>query len=148
MKYTTERLQPGATYHVYNRGNNRENLFIEDRNYPYFLSLYEKYIEPIADTYAYCLMKNHFHLAVRIKTEEEASRVVKTSQVSQIREVSFNPTQNFSNLFNTYAKAINKSYGRTGSLFEERYGRIPVMSDSYLVNLIFYIHYNPQSINL
>jgi REP element-mobilizing transposase RayT len=149
MKYITEPLQPGVTYHIYNRGNNRENLFIEERNYPYFLSLYAKYIEPIADTYAYCLMRNHFHFSMRIKTEEEW---FKTSQVSKTCEVSpevphakkFDPSRAFSNLFNAYAKSINKGYQRTGSLFEERFGRIPVLTDAYRANLIFYIHYNPQ----
>ena len=57
-------------YHVYNRGNNREPLFRERRNYPYFLKLYAKYIEPVAETYAYCLLKNHFHLLIRTKDEE------------------------------------------------------------------------------
>jgi REP element-mobilizing transposase RayT len=131
MKNISATLQPGVYYHIYNRGNNRENLFVENRNYPYFLTLYEKHITPIADTYAYCLMRNHFHLLVRIK---ETSQVLKTCEVSQ----------KFSNFFNAYAKAINKGYGRTGSLFEERFGRIPVMSTSYFENLIFYIHFNPQ----
>jgi len=71
MKHTTAPLQPGMYYHIYNRGNNRENLFLEKRNYPYFLTLYAKHIEPIADTCAYCLLRNHFHLSVRIKTEKE-----------------------------------------------------------------------------
>ena len=145
MKFTTTPLVPGVYYHIYNRGNNRENLFLEKRNYPYFLSLYTKYIEPIADTYAYCLMRNHFHLLVRIKTEEEyqTSRVLETREVSLAKK-KFNPSQAFGNLFNAYAKAINKGYGRSGSLFEERFGRIPVTNDSYFTNLIFYIHYNPQ----
>lgn len=64
-------LQYGQYYHIYNRGNNQENLFREERNYRYFLKLYASYIEPIADTYAYCLLRNHFHLLVRIKTVEE-----------------------------------------------------------------------------
>jgi REP element-mobilizing transposase RayT len=152
MKNTVLPLQPGMCYHIYNRGNNRENLFLEPRNYPYFLSLYAKHIEPVADTYAYCLLRNHFHFSTRIKTEEEYIRFIQTSQVLKTREVSnlekkFDPSQSFSNFFNAYAKTINKGYGRTGSLFEERFGRIPVMSDSYLVNLIFYIHYNPQKHN-
>jgi len=137
MKYTTAVLQPGMYYHIYNRGNNRENLFIEPRNYPYFLSLYEKHIDPIADTYAYCLMRNHFHFAVRIK---ETSQVPGTCEVLK----PFNPSQSFSNFFNAYAKAINKGYGRTGSLFEVRFGRIAVTSTSYFETLIFYIHFNPQ----
>ncbi len=60
-------LEPGKFYHVYNRGNNRENIFNEEQNYAYFLKLYAFHIGPIADTFAYCLMRNHFHLSVRIK---------------------------------------------------------------------------------
>ena len=62
-----ERLQYGQYYHIYNRGNNGETLFREQRNYLYFLKLYAKYIEPIAETYAYCLLSNHFHYLVRIE---------------------------------------------------------------------------------
>ncbi len=128
---TTIPLQTGHYYHIYNRGNNREDLFREDRNYRYFLQLYAHHIHSIADTFAYCLMRNHFHLLIRIK---------ETCEVSTPREIS----QPFSNLFNAYTKAINKAYGRTGSLFEERFGRIEVTSDRYFLQLIFYIHYNPQ----
>jgi len=121
MKHTTAPLIPGMCYHIYNRGNNQENLFLEKRNYPYFLSLYAKHIEPIADTFAYCLMRNHFHISARIKTEEEwiqTTQVSKTFNASSKKKI-FDPSQSFSNLFNAYAKAINKGYGRTGSLFEE-----------------------------
>ncbi|MBI4790490.1 MAG: transposase [Chloroflexi bacterium] len=127
-------LQFGKYYHIYNRGINRENIFFEARNYVYFLALYVKYIETIADTFAYCLMRNHFHLLVRI---------IETFEVSQTSKVC-DPTQQFSNLFNAYAKAINKAYGRTGSLFEGRFGRIEVTSAEYFKNLIVYIHRNPQ----
>ena len=44
---------PGEYYHVYNRGNNSENLFVEAANYDYFLSLYNNHIRPFADTFAY-----------------------------------------------------------------------------------------------
>ena len=60
-------LEHGKYYHIYNRGNNRENIFVEERNYPYFLKLYAQHIFPVADTFAYCLMRNHFHLLVHIK---------------------------------------------------------------------------------
>jgi REP element-mobilizing transposase RayT len=146
MKHTTSPLLPGMDYHIYNRGNNRENLFLERRNYPDFLSLYARHIGPIADTYAYCLMPNHFHISLRIKTEEEwhnTSQVLKTRDVS-LKPKKFDPSHSFANLFNAYAKAINKGYGRTGSLFEERFGRIPITDDAYFTHLIFYIHYNPR----
>ena len=60
-------LEPGKYYHIYNRGNNRENIFKEDRNYAYFLKLYTFRVGPIADTYAYCLLRNHFHLLARVQ---------------------------------------------------------------------------------
>jgi hypothetical protein len=52
-------LEYGKYYHMYNRGNNSCELFREKANYKYFLLLYDKYIPLIADTYAWCLMKNH-----------------------------------------------------------------------------------------
>ena len=60
-------LEHGQYYHIYNRGNNRENIFVENRNYRHFLKLYAKHITPVADTYAYCLLRNHYHFLVRIK---------------------------------------------------------------------------------
>lgn len=44
---------------------------MEKRNYRFFPERYVKYIEPVAFTYAYCLMKNHLHLLIRTKTPEE-----------------------------------------------------------------------------
>lgn len=69
MKQDTIELD--ATYHIFNRGNNGENIFIEDKNYYYFLGLLKKHILPIADIYAYCLLKNHFHLLLKIKDPDE-----------------------------------------------------------------------------
>ena len=54
-------LQHGNYYHIYNRGINSETLFKEKSNYKHFLKLFELHIEPIAETFAWCLMKNHFH---------------------------------------------------------------------------------------
>ncbi|MBI4674191.1 MAG: transposase [Chloroflexi bacterium] len=142
---STAPLQLGHYYHIYNRGNNREDLFREERNYPYFLKLYAHHVLPVADTFAYCLMRNHFHLLVRIKESvSQTSQVSETCEVCDGKPKVPKPSQSFSNLFNAYTKAINKAYGRTGSLFEERFGRIEVTSERYFVNLIFYIHFNPQ----
>lgn len=64
-------LEFESYYHIYNRGINRCDLFRESKDYKHFLRLYEKYIEPIADTFAWVLMPNHFHLLIRIKSEKE-----------------------------------------------------------------------------
>jgi len=127
-------LQYGKYYHIYNRGNNRENIFIEKRNYRYFLELYAKYIEPIADTYVYCLLRNHFHFLVRIKDLTGFGKPVRSK----------NPSQPFSNFFNAYAKAFNKAYDRTGTLFQRPFGRIKVTSDAHFIWLVIYIHQNPR----
>jgi REP element-mobilizing transposase RayT len=127
-------LQPGRFYHIYNRGNNRENLFLEERNYHHFLKLYARYVAPAVDTYAYCLLKNHFHVLVRIKASAEQGQPAKT----------LNPSQQFGHLFNAYAKAINKAYRRTGSLFEHPFERKKVTSEQHLLRLVTYFHHNPQ----
>jgi REP element-mobilizing transposase RayT len=64
-------FEHGCFYHVYNRGNNKEDIFKELKNYTYFFGLIKKYLLPTADIYTYCLMKNHFHLLVKIKDLEE-----------------------------------------------------------------------------
>ena len=117
-------LEPGKFYHIFNRGNNGENIFIAERNYGYFLNLYFKHIESVAETFAYCLLRNHFHLCVRIRD--------------------LSASQAFSNLFNAYTKSINKAYGRTGSLFEKPFQRRAITSQQHGLHVIHYIHWNPQ----
>ncbi len=137
-------LQYGEYYHIFNRGTNGENIFAEERNYSFFLQLYAKYIEPIAFTYAYCLLKNHFHLMVQIKTpEQQEAYPAETLKVSETFKV-LNPSQQFSNLFNAYAKAFNRTYNRSGSLFEHPFHRIRIDTDAHFVHLAAYIHQNPQ----
>ena len=62
-----EQLLPGNYYHIYNRGINSCNLFNEVSDYEHFFELYDTYISPVAETYAWVLMPNHFHFLVRIK---------------------------------------------------------------------------------
>ena len=132
-------------YHIYNHGVNRENIFIEERNYEYFLKLYEKHIVPVAETFAYCLLRNHFHVLVKTKSEEEILEFQKqTLKDSETFRVSDYPSKKFSDFFNAYAKSINKAYNRTGSLFQHPFGRVPVTSDRQFWNVISYIHQNPQ----
>jgi REP element-mobilizing transposase RayT len=125
-------LEEGKYYHVYNRGNNRCKLFYEDRNYEHFLSLFSKYINTIADPYAWVLMGNHFHFLLKMKKD------------FTVAGKKLDPSRQFSHFFNAYAQAINKSVGRTGSLFEHNFERKEVTTNEYLRQLIVYIHRNPQ----
>jgi hypothetical protein len=151
-------------YHIYNRGVNRDNIFIEERNYDLFMRLYEKHLAPVTDLFAYCLLRNHFHVNLRVKAEEEILESRKTLRVSsenssqaergrlatledgQSRKPlgSHYVSDQFSNFFNAYAKTVNKAYGRTGSLFQHPFGRVPITTDRQFWNVIAYIHQNPQ----
>lgn len=126
-------------YHIFNRGNNRENIFKEEENYHYFLKQYDKYLSGVVDTYAYCLMPNHFHLLVRINTMKSLN-VSKPTQIAP----RLTPVEKaFKDFFISYAKSINKRYGRVGSLFQYKFKRKAVENDKYLKNLVLYIHQNP-----
>ena len=152
----------GTFFHIYNRGNNGENIFIQERNYAYFMELWWQHISPIAETWAFSLLRNHFHAAVYIKGREDLTgltnglvnqnpRVDKGATPSDSRgDLSGlnpklkEPSQYFSNFFNAYARGVNIATQRTGALFERPFNRIPVDSESYLMRLIVYIHQNPQ----
>lgn len=121
-------------FHIYNRGNNKENIFIEKDNYFYFLSLLKKYLLQIADIYSYCLLPNHFHIIAKIKSEKELPlKIIEGKQKLH---------QPISNMLNAYSKAINKKYNRTGSLFQEHLKRIKIENEDYLKNLIIYVNTN------
>ena len=151
----------GNFYHIYNRGNNRENIFLQERNYAYFLELWWKHISPIAETWAYCLLRNHFHAVVYIKKKEDLTglRGDSADRDDHAYAVRFSPntdgdlsglnkikppSQYFSNFFNAYARGVNLATQRTGALFQRPFKRIGVDSTTYLMRLIVYIHQNPQ----
>lgn len=121
-----EPLEKDNFYHIYNRGINGESIFLNNENKRYFLTLLDKYLNSCTEIYAFCLMDNHFHLLIKAEVDGEVV------------------TQQFSNLFNAYAKAINKSVGRTGSLFEKHFKRIRIDNEDYLRQVIVYIHLNPK----
>lgn len=152
-------LEYGKYYHIYNRGINGCNLFYANENYEYFLHLYDKYISQVADTFAWVLMRNHFHLLVRIKTEENIgfiqtpegrkdssglrNNLSESNRPESVLKKKYKPSNQFGHLFNAYTKAINKRYHRTGSLFEHPFRRIQVTSVEHLKYLVYYIHHNP-----
>lgn len=137
-------MQPGTFYHIYNHANGFENLFQTEENYRFFLQQWSKYIEPVAELYAYCLMPNHFHVLIKIKDEKELSDLTGFENLSGLKDnIEKVINQHFSNLFNSYAKAYNKMYERRGSLWNRPFKAKEITSDDYLTNVIFYIHHNP-----
>jgi REP element-mobilizing transposase RayT len=146
----TTSIEADCFYHIYNRGINGELIFKSDRNYSFFLNKVVEFLTPVCDVYAYCLMPNHFHLLVKIKSDLELSSLVKVQNLDKATQTGLHSPQNifskqFARLFNSYSQSFNKEYKRHGALIESPFKRKLITSDKYLINMIIYIHQNPQN---
>ena len=141
----------GCFYHIYNRAIGRALLFANDANNHYFLKKWKQYIHPYMETYAYCLMGNHFHFLVRVRMVDDAMKQqIEQEQTVASRkflkgEIDFNTflEDQFKRLFSSYTLAYNKQQGRHGSLFQESFKRIQIDNEVKLLNTLCYIHHNP-----
>lgn len=133
---------PDAYYHVYARGVNKMQIFLDQTDFLHFQSLLKRYLSPPAtesqhgvlypsyfgnvELLAFCQMENHFHLLIY--------------QTEQKNMASF-----MQSLLTSYSKYFNKKYGRSGPLFESRYKASPITNNTYLQHMSRYIHLNPRS---
>lgn len=143
-----QEMELGQSYHIYNHANGSENIFREEENYRYFLQQYTKYLGEVVDTYAYCLLPNHFHFLVGVKKdlpgfENLEGLITQNANNQQNRSVKDQISQAFSNFFNSYTKAFNKKYKRKGSLFLKNFKRKPIQTESQWQETFLYIHLNP-----
>jgi putative transposase len=115
---------PGAYYHVMNRGNNRQNIFISDKDRYTFLEALSDSCE-IHDVriIAYVLMSNHYHLLIQTP-QANLSEFMRHFQV-------------------TYTVRFNRQHDRPGHVFQGRFKSLLVEADEYLLPLSRYIHLNP-----
>jgi putative transposase len=141
MKSNIAPLEPEKVYHIYNRGNNGDDIFFRRSDAQIFLDRYFEYTNTVLDTYCYCLLKNHFHFLVKIKTEEAIRKSFAYKSHKSVSEII---SKQFSHFFNSYAQTIKNKYGRTGGLFEPPFRRIWVDSDAYFTEMVYYIHNNPE----
>ena len=115
---------PGALYHVISRGNQRQDIFLDDKDRTAYLSYLSEYKARYSiEVYAYALMRNHTHLLFEVH-ELPLSRLMQS-------------------LLFRYARYFNKRYGQGGHLFQGRYRAILCDKDAYLLELVRYIHLNP-----
>ncbi len=146
-------LEPDKIYHIYNHAIGKDNLFDGDDDYNWFLGKTKKYLLPVSDLLGYCLMPNHFHLAVRIKNEADLKIVFNKNKKGNLsidelikwneNYLSYALSRQYSNLFNAYAKYYNNFKNRQGTLFKRAFRRKLVEGDDYLQQLICYMHQNP-----
>ena len=119
------RFYPGNLYHLYNRGNDRQRIFLEAENYRFFLSRFASYFRKAdVDLLAYCLMPNHYHALVRLQREIDFANVLRS-------------------LNSSYVKSFNNWHGRVGHLFQGNTQAKLVEDEQFLVHVCRYVHLNP-----
>ena len=115
---------PDAYYHVINRGNYREKIYLNDRDKEKFIEYLEKAAERFSVIFhGYCLMGNHYHLLIQTP-DSNLSKAMQWINVS-------------------YATYFNRKRDRQGHLFQGRFKAILIDADEYLKHLSRYIHLNP-----
>lgn len=128
-------------YHIYNRGVNKNAIFLDEQDYTVFLGLLKRYlgskIEKTSmrtasrnyhdqlELLAFCLMENHFHLCIYQHTEQAITQLMKSLSIA-------------------YSMYFNKRYGRVGPVFQQRYRAVRITEDSQLLHISRYIHMNPR----
>jgi REP element-mobilizing transposase RayT len=114
----------GAFYHIIVRGNQRQDIFLEETDRRQYLELLHRYRNKCGFIlYAHVLMTNHVHLLIETPNDP----------ISRIMQMI-----NF-----TYTQCFNRKYGKVGHLFQGRYKSYLCDKDSYLLSLVRYIHNNP-----
>lgn len=114
----------GAWYHVMNRGRRSERIFGGRNDYEMFIDLLKDAIELWnIQISAYCLMSNHYHLLIHTPKG--------------------NLSRSMRHINGVYTQRFNRTHGLDGQLFRGRYKSIIVDGDSYLLQLVRYIHRNP-----
>ena len=132
-------FRQGQYYHIYNRGNNKEGIFLDEQDNKAFLVrlalilnlrplINKTHIHPLPTNsfsiISYCLMFNHFHILIRQNGAISISALM-------------------SKLSTSYAKYLNARYKKLGNIFQDTFKSRHIDNDSYLTYLSAYIHNNP-----
>jgi len=148
-KNTKKSFVLDGIYHVYNRGVEKRNIFLDEADYLYFSSILRSAlkkeapedmignvlrnrIQNFSDTItmlAYCLMPNHFHFLIKQQDEHSLDKFIKS-------------------VCTRYSMYFNRKYKRIGSLFETVYKAILIKDDAYFLHISRYIHKNPTKLHI
>lgn len=137
----TKEYQENSYYHVYNRGVEKRQIFLDDEDYKMFLSLLKRHLTRTKETnirgqeyesfggrlelLAFCLMPNHFHLLFYLNND--------TTAIAELMR----------RVLGTYTTYFNRKYDRVGHLFQGVYKASSINDDAYLLHISRYIHRNP-----
>lgn len=118
-------LEKGKLYHIYNQGNNRQNIFFSKENYRFFMKKMKEYVVPYADFMAWCLMPDHFHWMIEVK-ELELPVGIKSQGFTPSEPLTLNSNnktrtlnESIGILLRSYTRAINIQQNFSGSLFRK-----------------------------
>jgi putative transposase len=147
-----QKFEEKGYYHIYNRANGKDYLYESNDNFQYFLNKWQTYLGNYVDTVAYCLMYNHFHFVVQIKTVDNDLKEIAKKEYTNASlkffagDISFNTflEDQFRRLFQSYSLAYNKQKGRHGSLFEPKFKRIQLRTLPRILYAMAYVHHNPM----
>ncbi|NIP73520.1 MAG: transposase [Gammaproteobacteria bacterium] len=116
---------PGIPWHIIQRGNNRAACFYAEEDYHRYLRTLKEQSEAHGcQVHAYVLMTNHVHLLVTPEREDSAALMMK-------------------HLGQRYVQYVNRTYRRTGTLWEGRFRSCPAQSETYVLACYRYIELNP-----
>ena len=132
-------ILPNEFYHVFNQGNNKQQVFFNRENYLYFLEHAERHVKPHCELIAYCLMPNHFHFLIYTNEHSCEQLPLGSLQITQVKN-------GFRQLQSNYTKGINKNANRSGSLFRQN-GKMKWVENN-LFSVFDYIHQNPVDAGL
>ena len=118
-------IMPGVPVHIIQRGNNRQACFFADEDYQFYLESLEGYAcETGCNVHAYVLMTNHVHILLTPVEESSAGALMKR-------------------LGQRYVQYVNRTYHRSGTLWEGRFRSCIVQQENYLLICQRYIELNP-----
>jgi len=120
----------GSFSHVFNRGNNKQAIFLDTDDYLLYIKKLKQFREKYnVSVLAYCLMPTHVHLLLRQNNSVPIFKFI-------------------SSLHTSYAMIFNKKYERVGHLFQDRFKMKIINDNKYLRHLIYYINLNPVIDNI
>ncbi len=112
-------FEKGYIYHIYNQGNNKQNIFFNRDNYIFFVKKMRTHILPYADILSWCLMPNHFHLMVLVNNVEIKSDIIGGATSSRTPNTN-SLNKSIGILLASYTRAINIQNSTSGSTFRDK----------------------------
>lgn len=125
MPRGTRIILNNVCYHIINRGNQKQSIFLDDSGFGKYLQLLKHFKRKYAfKIFGYCLMPNHIHIILEPKRPNELARFMQ-------------------GLTQTYTAWFNNKYKKTGHLWQGRFKSMIIQKDNYFVECVYYIEANP-----